>query len=90
MPGFWRPLFPHSGYRFLAEEDLVQESGREYAKLSLVDDETDGRRKFLFSYLAEESIRTHVLSRENVEAVLASCEAVLAASEGQSKKLEDK
>lgn len=64
------------GYRFVATEELEDAKGKGFASLSIVDD-VDGERKFLFMYLADEVTRTHVLSKENVESVIASCRALL-------------
>lgn len=64
------------GYRFLKTEEFRDTKQKEYASLSIVDD-LDGERKFLFMYLADEITRTHVLSKENIESVIASCQVLL-------------
>lgn len=64
------------GYQFVATEELADVKGKEFASLSIVDD-VDGERIMLFMYLADEITRTHVLSKENVENVIASCRALL-------------
>ncbi|MBT1158233.1 hypothetical protein J1C56_21775 [Aminobacter anthyllidis] len=71
-----RAFFRSYGYRFLATEDLLEMKGRTYASLSIVEDE-DGERKMLFRYWLDEATRTQVLSRENVEGIIASCRTLL-------------
>jgi hypothetical protein len=70
-----RSVVKHYGYEFLKREYLADKRGSEYATISIVKE--DSERKILFSYLADEITRTHLLSGKNVKDIIKSCQNIL-------------